>query len=63
MSALNQNYDLPFLKPCPKHLEGNLKSNGFRSELISLYWKASNAKSKFQFDLVMEKILATPNGI
>ena len=63
LSALNQNYDKPFKKPCPKHLEGNLKAKSFRPELISLYWKASNAKTKIQFDLVIEMILATPNGI
>ena len=59
---MNENYKSTFKKPCPKHLEGNLKENKFKPELISLYWKATNAKTKFQFDAIMNKITETPNG-
>ena len=53
-----------FSKPCPKHLEGNLKSKGFCEEIyISLYWRATNAPTKAKYEKVVEEIVQTPKGL
>ena len=59
---MQKNFTLAFLKPCPKHLENNLKEKGFSSELIKFYWKASNAKTKFQYDSIMDEMIKVTNG-
>lgn len=63
LSSINENFHLAFKKPCPKHLEGNLKEQGFRHDLINLYWKATNAKTKFQYDKIIEMMKEVPNGM
>ena len=63
LPALNKHFKKCFLKPCPKHIERNIKSKGFNSEvLISLYWQAANAKTELECDNVLAEIATKPKG-
>lgn len=62
LSSLNRFYKKAFLKPCPKHIEGNLKKLKYSEELINLYWKAERAKTKTEHKDILEQMAAKPKG-
>ena len=62
LPALNKHFKKAFLKPCPKHIEGNLKKLGFSADLINLYWKATTAKTELECDLIHNEIATKPKG-
>lgn len=63
LACILKFYYLAFLKPCSVHLKRNLVDNGFNNEtLISLYWKATNACTKYEYDKVILDMRSSCNG-
>lgn len=64
LPAINECFDKPLKRPCPKHIAGNLVTLGYSksSPLMNLYWKATNAKTLLQFTRIMCQMLDLPKG-
>jgi hypothetical protein len=64
-AAIKEDFKKAHIRYCPKHIERNLIKDGYRktSCYISLYWKATNAKTETDFLQVMNDILIKPRGL
>jgi hypothetical protein len=60
---LAKYYFLAFLKPCALHIKRNLIHHGFSSTVLqSLYWEATNAYTKSDYNIIMDKMRISENG-
>lgn len=64
-AAMKKHFKHSFLRPCNKHIEGNVISEVHISksdDLIGLYWKAVEAKTFGDFCTVVEIIETKHKG-